>query len=274
MATIAVNTYLWIDDAIFESLEYLFEHGQEVDTGHWQGVATEGRPDLVTKEIINLQWTARIPEDMEEAVALIGPNMPWAEDHFHERVSKDPSNPGKEFKNWPWWTGQTEETMIGGKFTHTYQERFWPTRIEGPQPMGIRYSYGDLDSVIGLLSENPHTRQATLPIFFPEDTGAVHGGRIPCTLHYHFMLRQNKLHLWYPIRSCDAIRHFRDDIYMAVRLVHYVLDRLYDPATLWAGVEPGMLNFNAYSFHVHQGDIHRYEKSEAPRLSRDRGQDR
>ena len=265
MGTIEVNIYEWIDDAIRDSLEYLFDNGEEVDAGRWQGFATGGRPDLMTKEVINLQWSARMPDDMEEAVALIGPNMPWAEDHFQERISGEASNPGEEYKNWPWWREQDDQTMVNGKFSHTYQERFWPPK----GMLGIRYRYGDLDDVIGHLSENPLSRQATFPIFFPEDTGVLHGGRVPCTLHYHFLMRQHKLHLWYPIRSCDAVRHFRDDVYMAVRLAQHVLARLD-----WANVDLGYLNFNAYSFHVHKGDLHRYPDTKAPRLHGDRGQDR
>jgi len=248
-----VNIYEYIDDAVRDSIDYLKRNGLDVDTGHWQGVSTEGHPDLVTSEVTNLQWTAKMPPDAEEAAELIQPNLPWAEDHFQERIAGEPTNPGREYKNWPWWRDQDSDTMIDGKFTHTYQERFWPPR----ELLGIRYLYGNLDDVIGLLRDHPHTRQATFPIFFPEDTGSTHGGRIPCTLHYHFLLRSGQLHTWYPIRSCDAVRHFRDDVYLAVRLTQHVLTRLYEPDTLWADIEPGYLNFNAYSFHVNKGDMHR-----------------
>jgi hypothetical protein len=266
----ALNRYQWIDDAILDSLNYLFDEGGEVDPGHWQGVSTEGHPDLVTQEVMNLQWSAKMPESREEAAALIMPNIPWAENHFQERVGGEPSNPGQWYKTWPWWNDQDEYTMLDGKFTHTYQERFWPpTNV-----WGIRYHYGNLNDVVSLLAENPHTRQATFPIFFPEDTGSKHGGRVPCTLHYHFLMRDNLLHLWYAIRSCDAVRHFRDDIYMAVRLAQWVNDKLYYLGDGWQGVEVGDLHFTAYSFHVHKGDIHRYQDREAPRLHADRGQDR
>jgi hypothetical protein len=262
--SLSVNVFEWLDDAILESLEYLDQYGEDVDAGTWQGVPTEGKPDLVTKEIINLQWTAKMPESREEAAELIMPNLPWAEDHFQERVAGRPTNPGSEYVNWPWWQGQVDQTQEQGpegfRFTHTYQERFWPKSagnisVLDEQHVGIRYAYGDLADVISLLSEHPLTRQATFPIFFPEDTGAVHGGRVPCTLHYHFLRRDDRLHLWYPIRSCDAIRHFRDDIYMAVRLAHYVLDQLYDRSEAWRPVEVGYLNFTAYSFHLHKGDL-------------------
>jgi hypothetical protein len=264
--SLSVNIFEWMDDAILESLEHLDEYGKDVDAGTWQGVPTEGKPDLVTKEIINLQWTAKMPESQEEAAELINPSLPWAEDHFQERVAGEPTNPGTEYVNWPWWRGQDESSMdasveAGGKFTHTYQERFWPKFAGGMDEVlgnhvGIRYAYGDLSDVVSLLAENPLTRQATFPIFFPEDTGAVHGGRVPCTLHYHFLQRDDRLHLWYPIRSCDAIRHFRDDIYMAVRLAQWVLSRLYDRSEVWRPVELGYLNFTAYSFHLHKGDLH------------------
>jgi hypothetical protein len=111
-----------------------------------------------------------------------------------------------------------------------------------------------------MLLHSPYTRQATFPIFFPEDTGAD-GRRIPCTLHYHFLLRNNQLHLWYPIRSCDLVRHFRDDLYLACRLLLWVLEELRerelrtDNPQLWMDVDPGTLFFTAYSFHVHYGDL-------------------
>jgi thymidylate synthase len=107
------------------------------------------------------------------------------------------------------------------------------------------------------------TRQAYFPIFFPEDTGAVHGGRIPCTLGYHFLLRSGLLHCWYEIRSCDAVRHFRDDLYLATRLVQWVVAELVEKETprsdreqVWVDVNPGTMFFKAHSFHVHMGDRH------------------
>lgn len=273
--------------AIVNSIDRLKLYGQEVDTGHWQGVDTQGRPDMVTRELVNLQFECPIPDTPEQAADLTAANMPWAEDHFQERVSRVPSNPGEQYKNWPWWQEQTaafDQVIHLGpgktepqvpqryerRFSHTYQERFWPKHAgdgsywqgskEGHH--GIRYRYGDLDDVVNLLYQYPFTRQATFPIFFPEDTGAVHGGRVPCTLHYHFMLRDQWLYMWYPIRSCDALRHFRDDIYMACRLNQWVLEQLVerelrdDKHQVWVDVNPGLLHFTAYSFHVHKGDMH------------------
>jgi len=137
------------------------------------------------------------------------------------------------------------------RFSHTYPERFWP-----PRGFGIRYPYGNLDSVVNLLARDPYTRQATFPIFFPEDTGASHKGRIPCTLLYHFLMRRGRLNLFYDIRSCDCLRHFQDDVYLACRLLLWVLERLHDKGSeFWARVTPGQLVMNVYSFHIFKVDI-------------------
>src|SRR5438105_2869350 len=136
--------------AISWSIDSLKTHGAKVDPGRWQGVPTEGKPDLVTQELLDLDLSFPIADTMPELVEQIQPNVPWAENHFQERVSRDPSNPGVEFKNWPWWRGQDALAMafdpeqgLNPKFSHTYQERFWPAVYkadEGTQSyrMGIR----------------------------------------------------------------------------------------------------------------------------------------
>lgn len=242
----------------------LLKFGIGVDPGRWQGISTEGKPDLHTLELIN--WAGEVPCDRSRASSEplldmlaeeIQPNRAWADEHFTERVGGKPLNPDPSHERWPFWRGQDSTTKEGGVFTHTYSERFWPRwanrrRSEYSHPhTGIRYDYGDYGDVLVLLSKDPYTRQAYLPIFFPEDTGAVHGGRIPCTLGYHFLLRNGMLHLWYDIRSCDLYRHFRDDVYLAVRLMLYTIDQLE-----WTDVRPGHLYFTAHSFHINKGDLH------------------
>lgn len=262
----------------------LVHQGRRIDVGHWQGVPTEGRPDLTTVEVLNVSFACPMPPDNHDDQRHIGildllraqimPNLPWADDHFAERVSRNPSNPGVEYLNWPWWRGQTDKTQRAGVFDHTYQERYWPkhagkhrrlfnTELGKYENFGIRYEYGDLDDVVGQLLEYPYSRQAYLPIFFPEDTGNVHRGRVPCTLGYHFMLRDGKLHMWYFIRSCDFVRHFRDDLYLSARLLLWVLEELVERelrgdsvGQVWVDVDPGDFTFVCPSLHYHRGDEH------------------
>lgn len=146
------------------------------------------------------------------------------------------------------------------QFTHTYMERFWaPNSIRG-----IRYDYGNLQDVINLLSREPDTRQAFFPVWFPEDTGAVHGGRVPCTIGYHFLLRAGHLHCTYTIRSCDYFRHLRDDVYLAARLVQWVIEKAWSkgsenlyPLGL---VKPGFLVMNIASLHCWESEKFMLEK--------------
>lgn len=169
-------------------------------------------------------------------------------------------------------------------FSHTYMERYWPKHAHragyrGPGDehltphRGIRYAYGDLADVTELLARSPHTRQAYLPVWFPEDTGGVHGGRLPCSLGYHFLLRDSHLHVSYFIRSCDFVRHFRDDVYLTARLVQWVLGELCsreDEGTfLWHEVKPGLLTFHCPSLHIMKGDVPKL-KAEVDRERRTR----
>lgn len=255
----------------------------DIRTEKWQGVAAS-KPEMAMKEILN--WNFTVPlrglESLEHWRGDIEPNLPFADIHFAERVSRDPTNPGDAWKAWPWGLTADAHRTEGGKFTHTYQERIWSKYAGfGPETLkhvaairsteeppstdpqgtpilpnrGIRYDYGDLDDVVALLLREPLTRQAYLPIWFPEDTGAVHGGRLPCTLGYHFINRHDYFHVSYYIRSCDYIRHFRDDCYLTVRLLLWLLDELRRKDERWLDVRPGFLKFDSVSMHMFINDF-------------------
>src|SRR5690606_33375763 len=106
---------------------------------------------------------------------------------------------------------------------------------------------GDLDDVIQLLENNKLTRQAYLPIFHPEDTGATAGQRVPCTLGYYFWVDPDgKLNMEYTIRSCDAFRHLRNDIYFTCMLLLYVADS--------TKLKYGDVNFIIHNLHTFEND--------------------
>ena len=246
--------YTNFKDAIRKANKDLLSMGLGVNTITWQGKSSD---KFSTLELLNYSFSCEIPHTVEELQEQINPNLPWAENHFLERVSGEPLNPGREYKNWPFYRedrGMREFTSGAEPlFSHTYMERIWC-----PARPGIRYGWGNLDDVIELLRLDPHTRQAYLPIFFPEDAGA--GLRVrrrtPCTIGYHFMLRGDKLHIFYTIRSCDALRHFIDDLYLTARLDMWVLDQLrYRDGASWANIIPGNLSVQIFSFHIFQDDI-------------------
>ena len=69
------------------------------------------------------------------------------------------------------------------------------------------------------------------------------------------MMRGGFLHVHYPIRSCDFYRHFRDDMYLCVRLTLWLLENLskMDPTT-WKDVRPGFYSMWIGSLHVFVND--------------------
>lgn len=244
-----------------------------VKPSHWQGRSVQGKPDMETFEILNYSSTLWLPdEDLEGYRKDINPDLPWADDHFLERVCGFPLNPGTQWKKWRMGREADSFRELDGKFNHNYMERIWPKfankvpALEQPDfqlvpessNKGIRYDYGDLDDLVDLLAREPLTRAAYLPIFFPEDTGAVHRGRTPCTLGWHFIQRSGRLHLAYFLRSCDVVNHFRNDVYMAIRLLIWVLEELrsVDRET-WNMVTPGSLTLHITSLHCFRGTVHR-----------------
>lgn len=241
------------------------KYAKLLKTKTWQSTDISHRPEAQMMEIINVHFgAAMLSEDLDDYRQDIKPNIPWADRHFIlERASGKPINPGETWKEWPYANSANNFLEEDGKFSHTYAERYWPKdasdwqelKVDDPPPMlGIRYWYGDLGDVIKLLQSDPYTRQAYLPVWFPEDTGVVHGKRVPCSLGYHFLVRDGRLNIYYPIRSCDYIRHFRDDIYLTVRLGLWILQQLRKLDPFWNDVTLGRFTMWIGSLHCFIND--------------------
>ena len=267
--------------AIADTRAAIQRHSKLVHTEKWQGVKIDDKPEMATHELLHHSIKVRLDPYADGLSTLredVKPNLPWADDHFEERVCGSPINPGVEWANWPFGNSAKRFLDSIGQFNHNYMERYWP-KYAGPQVTrglptktaedwksaathlspeanprkGIRYTYGDLGDVVKLLAGDPLTRQAYLPVWFPEDTG---GGdkRAPCTLGYHFIMRDGKMDVTYYIRSCDYLRHFRDDIYLTVRLLKWVLDELSAKDKAWIDVKPGTFIMHITSLHLFRND--------------------
>lgn len=229
-----------IREVIKTSFRDLKENGNPYKSNKWQAIDA---PDQLF-EVINRFLQMKMPEEVEELAAETGADLPWAENHFQERVSRNPANPGYEYQNWPYYKTAKKDNdkkfRSEGEtyFSHTYMERFWPDKsIKGTGKM--EYNYGDLDDIVQRLKEDPGTRQAFMSIWHPQDQ-SNNNVRLPCTIGYHFLIREGILNMSYLIRSCDIFRHFKNDIYMTVRLGQWIRDRV-DPAlklgelSMWIG---------------------------------------
>lgn len=251
-----------VGEAVNAAGKYLLKHGTALPTKEWQGRPLSDKEKM--RVVLNYSLICNTPEAPSSLAYQCEPDAPWAEDHFQERVSGKPVNPGETYKKWPYnkFKSVGDDFMDGKLFTHTYMERYWPNYAgrEGiedykrPPLKGIRYNYGNLGAVVEQLNDNPTTRQAYLPIWFPEDTGVVHGGRVPCSLGYLFMPVGDFLHCNYYIRSCDLYRHFRNDVYMTMRLLQWLVGETVDK---W---KPGILTMHIANFHYFENDLYHIKK--------------
>lgn len=271
--------------SLFEEIDRSFKTASVVHSKNWQGVDISTKNEMAMHELRDVSF--KVPYDNpiphvpppERWAEQVIPNLPWCDNHFAERVSGQPMNPGTEWANWPWGNNASKFLEPNGQFNHNYMERYWPKFAGGVTvptgtaedysaaiqelPLtiynkGIRYRYGDLNDVVSLLVKDPNTRQAYLPIFFPEDTGGMNG-RVPCTLGYLFMMREGKLHITYYIRSCDYVRHMRDDVYLTLLLQLWVLNECRKRNRQWNAVEIGDFQMSIGSLHMFRNDyVQRY----------------
>lgn len=266
-------------------IEDAFTRAPLVEGSSWQSI---NAPEPMA-ELHQVSFDLDLGGETDLAVyrELLRPNLPWADEHFvKERVSGDPINPGTTWRLWAYARSADTHRRQGEKdpqFDHSYAERYWPkfagrteggiletTPPESEAHQGYRFPYGDLDDLVDLLVEEPLTRQAYLPVWFPEDLGAARlKKRVPCSLGYHFIRREDRLHIMYPMRSCDYVRHFRDDVYLTVRLLLWVLEQcqLADPEN-WDHVLPGRFSMSIASLHMFRTDREMLVR----RLGRERGQ--
>jgi len=257
-----------------------------INVGEWQSQKI-GTP---MRELLNVVCSYRIPGSRQELARQTGAHLPWAEDHFQERVGGVALNPAPSEAWWPFAARKDNTTNAAHKsegeaFSHTYPERMWPKLANGGREevdhaegdvwditqsphQGIRFEYGDLEDIVQILHKSPMTRQAYLPLWFPEDLTAVREGkRVPCTLGYGFIMRHGILHMSYFMRSTDLLRHFQDDIYMAGRLNQWVVEQL-NGLLRDQGDTPvlssGTLTFHTQNMHIFDADVDRikYIKSQ------------
>ncbi|UVK62968.1 thymidylate synthase [Gordonia phage Hexbug] len=285
--TVTINARLDPIEAKQALVELLLTRVDPITRRSWQSTSAPSPVRELSNVVLEFNvssaagfWANRCyPHPVHES-----PDLRWAEDHHLERVGGEPLNPAPSYERWPWHSeaareqfkqrgrevvtepaGYSSDLMAFGRkivgtrevpFDHTYPERMWPKYARQQVQRGIRFAYGDLLSVVHLLHKDPDTRQAYLPIWFPEDTGSEHGQRVPCTLGYHFIRNGDKLDVNYFIRSCDITRHFTNDVYMTGRLLQFVVERLHQLDD--QEVMVGTLTMFASNLHMFTADEWRH----------------
>lgn len=98
----------------------------KVHAEKWQGVDISKRPEMASYELMNYTFTHDLQGngDLQHWRDDVQPNLPWADDHFNERVCGYPINPGVEWANWPWGHSASKFLNKTGIFNHNYMERY------------------------------------------------------------------------------------------------------------------------------------------------------
>lgn len=232
-----------------ETKRDLFEMGQPVVVQSMQNKVGK----IETIELVAYGFQVKAPWNSEaefkyirnafdEAEAIRVCN--YIEAEFAQRTAQEPSNPGFAYMSRP---STWEQFLVNGRFHYTYSERLVP----------------QMARTIKELSDRPGTRQAIMtihsnlnatPTLFDDAvelsadalrTGGA--GRVPCSMYYQFIRRDNRLDMVYTMRSCDLLTHHPIDIMLAARM-HLRMATVLD-------LTIGMLTYFTGSLHAYKEDL-------------------
>ena len=232
-------------DMIREMDRELKVSGITVPVKHYQNQELTGE-NQNTKELIGVNFVITKPwlQKREMLEFLFKDEAQKIEDYCKQeildRIDRRGLNPGNSYKiRMDLWQ-KLMSKKENDKFDYTYSER-------------INYSR-QLDNAIAALKDDEHSRRAMIMIFKPEDTMESSGfqTRIPCSVSYQFLIRNNKLMVLYYIRSNDYFKHFAIDIWLTQAIQEYMWTQLQDT---YPGLKIGPLNYYAGSFHAYHEDL-------------------
>ena len=184
-----------------------------------------------TKELWNYDYSVLDP-DFDK---IEGVHKEWVQTEWEDRVAGG-LNPGRAWRTREevWRQFLEGDTDRHPKFAYTYSDRMGGHHIE---------------RIIEELKEHPNSRQLWLPVWDRNTDERRRGGkrRVPCSLGYQLMYRENRLHITYVMRSCDFATHYANDVALASALLHYVAKR--------CDLEVGTFTHFIGSLHVYKKDL-------------------
>lgn len=165
---------------------------------------------------------------------------------FKEWVAEEYHNPGEAWKEYPErWRSVLN---VFGMVDYSYHERI--------------NNEGQIGMVIQTLIDQPHSRQAYLSIYHSDTDGRRIGKQwmIPCILGYQFTQVDKDLNMTVMARSIDANNCLMNDIWLADKLLDYVVAEINHKVAYKADrkVSAGSITFMISNLHSYP-DIVRKE---------------
>lgn len=156
-----------------------------------------------------------------------------------------------------WLTAQRQDRLQPYQHQASLTDLLHPELVDFTE--GSHYSYTYEERLMGMwetmeraLTMNPDTRRAYWPIYQPNDAvRAAAMTRIPCSLGYHFLIRQQsvvspKLHLVYLQRSANFQIFWLSDLWFASQILQEMTHRL---QKVLPELLPGVVTHTITSLH-------------------------
>lgn len=235
-----MRIYKTIKDALNETFRDLKVRGISVECNSYQDKKLTGE-DRFVKELMGVAFKIDKPIlNRDEAIEYVFGEeskkiIQYCKQEIKDRCCGKPLNPGRSYKiREDMWNKFLEKDH---KFSYQYAERLWTDN--------------QFKTVIDILKKDSGTRQAVLSVWNPnldmkeEKLGG--GNRIPCSLNYQFMIRNNRLHCIYSMRSNSAIEHCPIDLYCATGLMEFITKNLKNE---YPELKVGSLTYVCGSLHA------------------------
>jgi thymidylate synthase len=222
--------------------------GITVPVKHYQNKKLEGDSQN-TKELTGVNFIISKPylkkkEMLEFLFKEEADNIEkYCEQEIADRTCGEPLNPGNSYKiRLDLWQSLMSKDD-GDKFDYTYSERI--------------NNLHQLDNAIAALKEDIHSRRSFISIWDPKDSCDVAGfnTRVPCSISYQFLIRNNKLMVLYYIRSNDYFKHFVIDIWLTHAIQEYVRQQVLE---VYPNLKCGSLNYYGGSMHAYNEDLSKW----------------
>jgi len=249
--------------------------GLTVPVKHYQNKKLVGENQL-TKELIGVSFLISKPlvkrKEMLEFIFKEDANRieKYCMQEHADRTSRRPLNPGNSYKirkdMWHKFLTNPEKCDIchGNKVilgAERKQETCWSCDGAG-EIQKFDYTYAErmswqLSNAIDALIEDKHTRQALIQVFQANPDSGLYGGntRIPCSVDYQILIRNNRVHVIYHMRSNDYFGHFPIDIWLAAELLQWFKSNL-EPH--YPFLKTGSLTYFCGSLHAYKWDIDKW----------------
>lgn len=221
-------------EAIREVERDLMEMGINYQSSTCQDEVVIANKGFMTKELSPYTYSVTNPMDRLTDMVLYKKDhdyLQWVEAEATERYfGNDNKNPGEAWKvNRKLW----KKFLHDGLFAYTYVERLQE------QLMYVKRE----------LKRNPESRQVMMTMYDRHQDMMNWGGkaRVPCSLSYNFLIRNDKLNLTYTQRSCDFYNFFQADVYCAIFMMRELAIEL--------GIEVGKFSHLIISLHAFKKDM-------------------